>query len=243
MVKLSQHKRDLESEASKKKLEVLQRSDKDDCVSVLVESFMTPHDPIATWICESTGDLSEQALEKRMRKTLKFIMNCICGTCLKHGVVLGSRNEEGKLVGVICCRVPGYPTPTRKESVVKLFKHGLPPPFLHVFSWGFQSIKRFQSLDTMKDTSRDLNRKEEKQHWYIEAFGILPEYRGKGLCAKFLGSVSKVADDHGHSVFLETQSAHNAGLYKRFGFETVEKKNIASAACTKEQNVWFMRRE
>lgn len=243
MMKLIQHKRDLESEASKKKLEVLQRSDKDDCVSVLVESFMTPHDPIATWICESTGNLSEQALEKRMRKTLKYIMNGICGTCLKHGVVLGSRDEEGRLVGVICCSVPGDPTLTRKEAIRKLLTHGLPPPFPHVFSWGFQSIKRFQSLDTMKETSRNLNRKEEKQYWYIEAFGILPEYRGKGLCATFLGCVSKVADDHGHSMFLETQSASNEGLYKRFGFETVERKNIASAACTREQHVWFMRRE
>lgn len=240
----NQHKRELEGVASKKNLEVLQRSDTVDCVNVLVESFMTPPDPIARWICSSSESLSEHDLEKRMRKTLKYVMNCICGTCLEHGIVLGARNEEGRLVGVMCCRVPGHASARRREAVVNFFKHGLPPPFVHAFSWGSQSIKRFQSLDTMKETSKYLNRKEKKQYWYVEALGILPEYRGKmGLCTKFVQSVSKVADDHAHAIFLETQSGSNESLYKRFGFETVEKKNVASTACTKDQHVWFMRRE
>ncbi len=77
----------------------------------------------------------------------------------------------------------------------------------------------------------------DEPHWNLQAVGVRPEARGRGLATTLLGSVLRQCDEEGHAAALETSSPDNVRLYLRLGFVT-----RAEVAIPDGPRVWLMSR-
>eukprot|EP00890_Picochlorum_soloecismus_P005379 jgi/Picsp_1/5842/NSC_03201-R1_gcn5-related n-acetyltransferase len=245
---LLRHKEALRLIAEQNQLEVLNVKDGVECVEIFNESFANPGDPLTRWLCR-LPNVSEEVNDERMVVVADYLHRYLCEPTLRNGVALGFRNfkgqrqHRGKLVGVMCCRVPGKPSMTKVEMIRNLLTLGVPPQYKYKKAWGDEYARRFECLGRLSEISKRHTRKYKKQYWYIQIFGIVPEWRGGGLARRFLDSVGQVADLEGVPVFLETESESNERLYQHFGYETVDKCDISSSGCTEKRDIWFMVRQ
>jgi GNAT superfamily N-acetyltransferase len=59
-------------------------------------------------------------------------------------------------------------------------------------------------------------------HWYLEVVGVDPNAQGLGVGTRLLEPVLDLADEAGHTCYLETMTERNVGWYRRLGFEVRE---------------------
>ena len=71
-------------------------------------------------------------------------------------------------------------------------------------------------------------------HYYLEYLGVEPAYQGKGLGSALLKFLTEKADSEQMGCYLENANPRNNPLYHRFGFETINEKNIIGV------DNWFM---
>jgi ribosomal protein S18 acetylase RimI-like enzyme len=60
-------------------------------------------------------------------------------------------------------------------------------------------------------------------HYYLNTIGVLPEAQGKGLASRLIKPFLIQADTQGVSVYTETMTPSNVGLYEHYGFKTMER--------------------
>ena len=75
--------------------------------------------------------------------------------------------------------------------------------------------------------------------WYLAVIGTDPDHRGRGLARLLLERTLERCDVEGLAAWLETTEEATAGMYERFGFETV----AAIDGGTVFPGLWIMRRE
>jgi len=75
--------------------------------------------------------------------------------------------------------------------------------------------------------------------WYLAVIGTDPGHRGRGVARQLLERTLDRCDVEGLPAWLETTEETTAGMYQRFGFETV----AAIAGGTVLPGLWVMRRE
>ncbi|MCA1712293.1 MAG: GNAT family N-acetyltransferase [Actinobacteria bacterium] len=56
-------------------------------------------------------------------------------------------------------------------------------------------------------------------HWYLEAVGVVPEARGRGLGGPMLTPVLERCDTAGLPAYLESSNPRNIAFYERHGFQ------------------------
>ena len=61
------------------------------------------------------------------------------------------------------------------------------------------------------------------EHWFLLAIGVDPNLQGGGYARTMLDPVLERADRQGLPCYLDTNSENNIGIYRRFGFDPVEK--------------------
>jgi ribosomal protein S18 acetylase RimI-like enzyme len=75
-------------------------------------------------------------------------------------------------------------------------------------------------------------------HWYLAAIGVDPERQGEGLGSTLVQAGIRRADQENTSVYLETETEGNVGLYQHLGFDVIEQVT-ATGLCLP---VWLMMR-
>jgi len=75
--------------------------------------------------------------------------------------------------------------------------------------------------------------------WYLAVLGTDPDHRGRGVARRLLERTLERCDVEGLPAWLETTEEATAGMYERFGFETI----AAIAGGTVLPGLWVMRRE
>jgi GNAT superfamily N-acetyltransferase len=55
-------------------------------------------------------------------------------------------------------------------------------------------------------------------HWYLEALGVVPELRGRGLAQAVVQPVLDLCDDARLPAYLESSNPRNYSFYERLGF-------------------------
>jgi GNAT superfamily N-acetyltransferase len=63
-------------------------------------------------------------------------------------------------------------------------------------------------------------------HFYLNALGVVPRQRGRGLGAPLLGAVLEAADRDGLGAYLESSNPRNVSFYERLGFESTWTERI-----------------
>jgi ribosomal protein S18 acetylase RimI-like enzyme len=77
------------------------------------------------------------------------------------------------------------------------------------------------------------------EHWYLQAIGVAPRFRGEGYASKLLRPMLARTDEEGLPCYLETVDERNVQIYEHFGFELVEKAGIPKTGLTN----WAMLRQ
>ncbi|MBZ0285130.1 MAG: GNAT family N-acetyltransferase [Anaerolineae bacterium] len=63
-------------------------------------------------------------------------------------------------------------------------------------------------------------------HYYLNTIAVLPEAQGKGLASQLIKPFLANADAEGVSVYTETMTPANVGLYEHYGFRVMEQYHV-----------------
>lgn len=66
-------------------------------------------------------------------------------------------------------------------------------------------------------------------HWYLPLIGVDPHCQGRGLGAQLLRHTLALVDRDGLPAYLESTNPANISLYRRHGFEVVERIEVGGA--------------
>ncbi len=172
-------------------------------------------DPLFRWLYPSDG---------RRLGWVTWFMGVTLRQALASGTVFAV-DDGGSLAGVASCIPPGrWPLGT-----MSFVRAGLAlPPGLP--TW--RSLREGVALDRAV-----LARHPPVPHWYLYVLGVDPAAKGRGFGGALLRAVTESADRDGVPVHLETSNPANLSLYRKFGFEVVEKLVLGDAP-----PVWVMTR-
>jgi len=76
-------------------------------------------------------------------------------------------------------------------------------------------------------------------HWFLQAVGVDPRYKGQGYASRLLKPMLARIDEEGLPCYLETHDESNVSLYEHFGFTVIEKSTIPETNLTN----WAMLRK
>lgn len=84
--------------------------------------------------------------------------------------------------------------------------------------WSLKTLRQFmRGRDFLLDTWTDRLCSDDRLH--IIYFAVRPSHQGKGIAAKLMRAVLKLADARGMATSLETHNSKNVKMYEHFGFE------------------------
>lgn len=71
-------------------------------------------------------------------------------------------------------------------------------------------------------------RKERAQgpYYYLQTIAVSPEAQGKGLASRLIEPFLARADERSFGAYTETTTPSNVGLYERYGFEVVDRRDV-----------------
>lgn len=149
--------------------------------------------------------------------TFSFIALSVC---LKYGEVYVSSE---KLEGVAAWLPPGK-APFRGWQIIRSV------PLSILFRFARQGASRMWAYGRYVD---NLHRKlVPYPHWYLQIIGVDPTYHGQGFSSRLVRPVLERIDRERMPCFLETNTAKNVAIYRRFGFEVVSEDKIPGTEVT-----------
>lgn len=96
---------------------------------------------------------------------------------------------------------------------------------------GAKPVKRMTSFEKIANEVKD-KYASNNNCWYLYTFVTLPEFRGKGYGKKVMKQVCNFLDEHQQNCYLETFLEINIDIYKKYGFELMEKVPIKNTNLT-----------
>ena len=148
--------------------------------------------------------------------------------CYKYGEVYASSE---KFEGIMAITQDAYTYMT----LWRMIRSGSIFPFLRI---GIKSFGKVASSLSPIDVARKKHMKN-RSFAYVQIIGVSAENQGKGHGGKLLKELISMTDEAKLPIYLETETESNVRLYKRFGFETLEKMNLPAI----NQPMWAMLRE
>lgn len=222
-------------------------SNKSRIIDLIVDSFTgtveTPLDsldPLMLWVVNEDG-LSREELQSRLTEMTIFMMKWVNLPIFERGIVLTVSSESGELAGVATLVPPDVNQFSMFTHLGLMFKLGMPPCAKNTKLWGSASNQRFDSLMVIET----INRKYYKQFggfWYLQTLGTSQKFRGKGYGGRLMRTICRISDQYNKCVYLETESVQNEKLYRKYGFETLEKPWVGAKGAKEFQMYCMIRR-
>jgi GNAT superfamily N-acetyltransferase len=192
-------------------VERLNRSDKEDAVSVLASAF---HEyPVMRYILKSDGEKYES--------DLKALMGFFCESRLTREFPLLGIRDSGELVAAAGINEPEYKP--RSPELNKVFSD-------LTMTIGEDAIARYESYE--KKANPGLN----VPHYFLGIIGALQAHQGKGYAKKIIEEVQRMSEAHSTSigVCLCTEDPPNVPLYEHFGYKILSETDVG------EIHTWAM---
>ena len=89
---------------------------------------------------------------------------------------------------------------------------------------------RMESNDSEIARMHVKHTKSSKRHIYVQMLGVRPKSQGKKMASLLMRAVNAAADRIGVPCYLETSGARNVEVYRRFGYEPVERVRLVDPA-------------
>ena len=158
---------------------------------VLGLAFTT--DPVFGWLMQGRSDLQR-------RLTTVFTAFATGAVHKPDGQILVT---DDRAAASIWLPPRGWRTP-----VSELVQQG--PDLVRAF--GPRTVRALRLLTRVEKHHPD------EPHWYLEAIGVVPDARGKGIGPKVLVPVLDRCDADGVPAYLESSNPRNISFYERHGF-------------------------
>jgi GNAT superfamily N-acetyltransferase len=140
---------------------------------------------------------------------------------LKHGLLLGLR-EEGSLVAALSSTPPGaYPLPVPR----------LVPRLRCLLGQGLTVAQRWARVFEQLRDHHPV-----QDHWYLGTIGVDPTMWGRGLGSELLAAWLRRVDAEHMPAYLETDLEQNLRFYRRVGFDVCEEVRVLGVT------IWTMQR-
>lgn len=156
-------------------------------------------------------------------------------TC-KYGRVLViteyDKYNNAQVQGVALLQPPYHDKVCQFYKRVKTHKKQL------VFSLGLKVFMRMLA-QFEKDDLELAKQKKNVQAWVLHALAVRPEAQCKGLGGALISSFIKMVDEQHLSCLMATRDVRNLSLFKRYGFNVVNKQELVNA---KTSPTWIMKR-
>lgn len=203
-----------------------------EAIAVAARSFSgtATTDPEGTFDWTMGPQLAGKWDDPRRLKLVSWIMEAYCMMIIdrRGGFALGARKVDGTLGAVVF--VTNEATGMSSEiaslfrDVIPTFKAvGFKP--LNEMGEAKQGIRaRLLSLEVVEKLRRKL---QSGPHVYVNIMAVDPDAQGMGFCGLLMRFVNTLADKLKMRLYLETSGPKNESIYKRFGYETIDKFEIS----------------
>jgi GNAT superfamily N-acetyltransferase len=133
----------------------------------------------------------------------------VVAVCLRYGEVYA---VSEKLEGVAAWLPPGR----APFGAWQLLRSVSPATLLE---FGRRGAGRLQAYDRLLDGRH--RKMITYPHWYLHTLGVDPDYLGRGYSSRLVRPMLERFDRDGLPCFLDTNTAVNVEIYRRWGFELV----------------------
>ena len=162
------------------------------------------HDPAFNYLIPDTNE---------RLKILNHYFQHVIKYGLRYGEVYSSTNLEG--ITVL------FPPKDSSHSKWKAIKTGALALPLKV-KWKYLALQnKFHKFSDKIHTNLA-----PCPHWYLSLIGIDPNHQGKGYGKKLLFSTINRIDPERKPIYLETNKERNLEIFKRFGFQILQKVKV-----------------
>ena len=154
-------------------------------------------------------------------------------------LVLAMTIRAGKSQTILCARAPGTDDATGAICAVHLYASkpsgaGTLMRFVYFMTcvvgeppWQRSDARIAARMSANDEAMFRSHRKHAPgRHVYVQMMAVDPKAQGLKLCSKLMRAVNRLADAWGVPCYLETSGERNVEVYRRFGYEVVEKLKV-----------------
>lgn len=195
-------------------VERLNRSDKEDAVSVLVSAF---HEyPVMRYILKSDGE--------KYDSDLKALMEFFCESRLTREFPLLGIRDSDELVAAAAISEPEFKP--RSPELNKVYSD-------LTMTIGEEAIARYESYEKKANPGLDV------PHYFLGIIGVVQAHQGKGYAKNIIEEVQRMSEAHPKSkgVCLCTEDSPNVPLYEHIGYKVISEADVG------EIHTWAMFRK
>ena len=197
------------------KVENLNRSDKEEAVSVLASAF---HEyPVMRFVLKSEGEKYES--------DLRALMGFFCESRLTRNNPLLGIKVNGRIVAVSGINEPEFkPRSPELNKVYSNLRSTI----------GEDAITRLESYEK-KSHPNTLD----VSYYFLGIIGVKPAHQGKGYAKRIIEEVQRMSEAHSSSkgVCLCTESPQNVPLYEHLGYKIISEAEVGDI------HTWAMYRD
>ncbi|MBL8163866.1 MAG: GNAT family N-acetyltransferase [Anaerolineae bacterium] len=135
---------------------------------------------------------------------------------------LGILSEQAYGIGEPLEGLALWSAPNDSTPIAAVLRSGLwqmlfVPAFMASLPRAIPIFSRFESMQ---------KRYAPEPHYYLQTISVAPRAQGKGLASRLIRPFLMKADAERVSVYTETMTPSNVGLYEHYGFRTVEQYDV-----------------
>ena len=197
-------------------VELLTEAHADEAAAVLTRSFgLGVAEPCFAWV------MGPGVAEADRLAYIRFFQKWSVLTALRYGALIGARDADGKLLGVVCALRPGKTYAADATVFSRHFLRTLKamrfegPSKLHAGAVAARSDVMFAMMSRLRKANEaGLGAKP----WYVWVLGVDADAQGNGCGRALMDVVHVLADDDRAATILETSGARNVAIYGRLGY-------------------------
>jgi len=186
------------------KVEKLNRSDKEDAVSILTSAFYEY--PVMRYVLISDGEKYES--------DLKALMGFFCESRLTRDFPLLGMRDNAKLVAAAGINEPQFKP--RSPELNEVYRD-------LINTVGEEAISRYESYEK-KANPKGLD----VPHYFLGIIGVVQAHQGKGYAKQIIEEVQRMSETHPTSkgVCLCTEDPPNVPLYEHIGYKVISEADV-----------------
>lgn len=187
-------------------------SDCSACASLMSQAFA--RDPLFLHVF---GDPSRD--DAAARHIATFVTWLFKTSFMQRDEVWGYYDDRNRLLGAYLIEKPIRSRLQRMQSMLPVIAR-LIPLTLRLTGRSMGRLQAYRSITRAAAPS--------VPHHYLIMIGVQPEVQGKGIGRALLAHMlhQAAADPHSAGIALDTESAYNAALYRRAGFELLRETRL-----------------